>query len=242
MPRAPRTTPRNNLLAKGVHRYSRSVSFHRKGKWAIKNKKPVDKKVVAASPKVKTFGKRNEKRTILAKAPRVYPVDGAEHTMHKKTSATTHRATLKKSITPGSVLILLAGRFRGKRVVFLKQLASGLLLVTGPYKLNGVPLRRVNQSFTISTSAKVDLTGAKVDEKFNDAYFAKAEKAKKQKTEEQFFAQQEKKKQIDKHRIEDQKAFDKQLLENIKKTPHLSSYLAAPFSLKRGQFPHPLKF
>merc|ERR1711892_1025783 len=79
---------------------------------------------------------------------------------------------IKKTIKAGSVLIMLGGRFRGKRVVFLKQLSSGLLLVTGPYQLNGVPLRRVNQAYCISTSASVDVKGADVS-KIDDAFFAR---------------------------------------------------------------------
>merc|ERR1719456_86184 len=80
---------------------------------------------------------------------------------------------IRSSITPGTILILLSGRFRGKKVVCLGFTESGLLTVTGPMKINGVPLRRVNQRYVIATSTKVALGKADVA-KFDDKYFKRA--------------------------------------------------------------------
>ena len=101
----------------------------------------------------------------------MYPADDVKKTVIK-TNKKPKIAKLRKSITPGSVLIVLAGRFKGRRVVFLKQLPSGLLLVTGPYEVNGVPLRRINQSYCLSTSTKVSLEGLNLSE-INECFFKK---------------------------------------------------------------------
>jgi large subunit ribosomal protein L6e len=54
-------------------------------------------------------------------------------------------------------------------VVVLKSLASGNLLVTGPYAVNGVPLKRVNPAYVIATSTKVSVEG--VNANVDDAWF-----------------------------------------------------------------------
>ena len=69
--------------------------------------------------------------------------------------------------------------------MFLKALTNGILLVTGPFKVNGVPLRRVNARYVIATSTTIDLAGVNVD-KFDDKYFAREKEAKKSKEQKLF--------------------------------------------------------
>ena len=114
-----------------------------------------------------------------------YQADDGKHRIQRKKAVKAPR--LRRGLVPGKVLILLSGRFRGKRVVFLKQLTSGLLLVTGPFKINGVPLKRVNQAYTLSTSTTVDIKGIDVS-KIEDKVFLK-EKKSKATNQEKFFAE-----------------------------------------------------
>ncbi|KAH8783958.1 translation protein SH3-like domain-containing protein [Hyaloscypha finlandica] len=141
----------------------------------------------------KTFGKSTrEVPHHTQKAKKWYPAE--DEVQPKKVRKSIRVSTPRPSLTPGTILILLAGRFRGKRVILLKNLSQGVLLVTGPFKVNGVPLRRVNARYVIATSQKVDLSGIdskKVDEVAGDKYFAR-EKGEKKKGEEQFFKQGEK--------------------------------------------------
>ena len=236
-------SPRNRIVTPGVWRFSRSAMYKRRALYKRTKATPT-KKTVEEQPttkKVVVGGASNgqHRNVALDKAPRWYPAEDVARPV--KVRKTQRPTRLRSSIKPGTVLILLAGRFRGKRVVFLKQLASGLLLVTGPFKVNGVPLRRVNQAYVIATSTQISLQGVDVS-KFDDAYFAREKKQKAKKSEEDFFGNHLQKKKIDEHRVADQKAVDAALVKALSADSMLKSYMAASFSLTKGQFPHMMKF
>lgn len=154
---------RSKSIAPNIGRLSRSQVYAARGlyKGLKKSDKPETEVIPEYEDKPIGGDKNGGNRLVpTKKAPRFYPAEDVRQP--KKSRKSPHSPSLRSSIIPGTVLILLAGRYRGKRVVFLKQLASGLLLVTGPFKVNGVPLRRVNQAYVIATSTKVDVTEVEV--------------------------------------------------------------------------------
>eukprot|EP00616_Rhizochromulina_sp_CCMP1243_P013645 CAMPEP_0118973298 /NCGR_PEP_ID=MMETSP1173-20130426/9717_1 /TAXON_ID=1034831 /ORGANISM="Rhizochromulina marina cf, Strain CCMP1243" /LENGTH=180 /DNA_ID=CAMNT_0006922925 /DNA_START=44 /DNA_END=586 /DNA_ORIENTATION=- len=171
--------------------------------------------------------------------PRFYPADDLPAPKEK---AVQNLTKLRESITPGTVLILLAGHFRGKRVVFLKQLSSGLLLISGPFEVNGVPLKRVNQSYVIATRTKVDLPALPIGS-IDDDYFAReAEEAQGEEGDRFFSGGAKATSTTSEKRKADQKAVDKLLVDAVGKVEMLEAYLQAKFSLSKGDKPHEMIF
>jgi len=194
----------------------------------------------------KQFGKGGERHIPhhSTKAKKYYPAE--DEVQPRKVRKTVRPAKPRESLEPGAILILLAGRFRGKRVILLKHLSQGVLLVTGPFKVNGVPLRRVNARYVIATSKKVDISGidAKTVEKVSEPGYFTSEKKKEKSGEDAFFKQGEKpeKKKTTSARASDQKSVDTSLLSTIKKESHLLDYLRSSFSLRNGDRPHLMKW
>jgi large subunit ribosomal protein L6e len=110
---------RNTELVPGVNRLGRSASSSKHQRYFHSKKVAAKVAPVAA---------------VAEKQPRWYAADDVKKPIPSRKGR--HKAPkLRSSITPGTVVILLAGRFKGKRVVCLKQLASGLLLVSGKGKI-----------------------------------------------------------------------------------------------------------
>merc|ERR1712071_326373 len=102
----------------------------------------------------------------------------------------------------------------------------GLMLISGPFKLNGTPLRRVSQSYVIATSTKIKV--GEVPAHLTDDYFRRTKLsggAKKSKDEDIFTSS--------KMKYEVTESADKVVLKK---------YLGATFGLRHGMLPHKMKF
>ena len=168
-----------------------------------------------------------------------YPVsDLKSHFKRKcKIPKKTH---ISAELVPGQVLILLSGRFRGRRVVFLKKLESGLLLVTGPYKYNGVPLKRVNAAYVLPTNTKLKVDD-KVAQSVDDKLFLRRDI--KRESEKDFLVDEKtKKERITDDRKKAQEDVDTKVKKAVDEVPMMKEYLRNRFALKNGDKPHLMKF
>ena len=200
-----------------------------------------------------------------AKAKTTKAKKSAPKSVKKVKHSADSYSTLRKSITPGTIAIMLAGRFRGRRVIVLKQLPkNGPLVITGPFKINGVPLRRVDPSYLIATSTKVDVHGVDVS-KVTKETFQRPKQEKRVKSEGDFMGDKAKAKaeaaakktskaqkakspnagKVSNERLALQKSIDAAVIANLKKDKlgkEKAGYLRSVFTIKPNDMPHRMKF
>jgi len=244
---------RNPVLSEkiGLRRYSKTKIYKRRAVFKLKEKPATPKPEKVVKPKfvTKTIGgeKNGENRKVrVERLPRHLSTQVARRKLkNSKKPFSQHKRKLRSTIKPGQVLILLAGRHRGKRVVFLKQLGTGLLLVTGPFVLNGCPLRRVNQIYTIATSTRLKTNHVKIPARVNDDYFRRKSLKNVKHREGELFDTGKEEYTLSNERKEDQVIVDKQILKVIKASKDkkaLKGYLETMFSLKNKMYPHKMLF
>ena len=168
-----------------------------------------------------------------------YPVSNLKAHFKRKCKI-PKKSHISAELTPGQVVIILSGRFRGRRVIFLKKLESGLLLVTGPYKYNGVPLKRVNAAYVLPTNTKINVDG-KVAESINDKFFSRVI-IKREKEDDFFVEEKAKKERITDERKKAQNDIDTVVKKAVDDVPMMKEYLRNRFALKDGDKPHLMKF
>merc|ERR1712102_187416 len=120
---------RNSVTAGGVMKHSRSKMYSRRAQHKrTKTVTKAEKKAAGAVSEKQIGGAKSggSRKVVAVRQPKYYPTLSIRRKVqgHGQKPFSQHT---RSRITPGTVLIMLAGAFRGKRVVFLKQLASGPL-------------------------------------------------------------------------------------------------------------------
>ena len=121
----------------------------------------------------------------------------------------------------------------------LRLLARAALCPSaGPFAVNGVPLRRVNQAYVIATSTKVDVAAVKLPATVDDSFFKPAKEIAAKKGEKDFFALQK----VEKTTSAERKALQTTVDGAIKASSEVKAYLKAKFTLTKGDKPHAMVF
>jgi len=248
--------PRNLILPTGVMRFSKARMYQIKGIYkkkqfkAVGKSKPAKKFLEYVTKKV--GGDKNGGERLVPSRRSARLLDSEKEKPHlkpkNKLAFRHHQHKLRGNLQPGTVVIILTGRHRGKRVVYLKPLQSGLILVSGPLKLNNCPLRRICPKFVIATKTHLDISKIKLPDTLNDDYFKRNGHRRRRPgsaAEQDIFASKKEGYVVSDQRKDDQKLIDRQLLDVIRKHPDkkaLFGYMGSLFSLRNGEFPHKLVF
>lgn len=111
-------------LGGGLLKYSRSKQFKRKGLWRFSGKKrpivEVPKKPITVLKQINGAKNGKERVVKLLKPKSNYPTKARVQNRPIRGVFKKHPRNTRSSLKPGRVLILLAGKHKGKRVVLLK--------------------------------------------------------------------------------------------------------------------------
>lgn len=239
----------NYDLSGGIMRYSRHQQYKRKALWrqkaTLKPKVQVPKKPLTVVKEIGGAHNGGKRVVKLRKNKANYPTKALVTDRPTKGCFKVHKRNTRSSLIPGRVVIIVAGKHKGKRVVVLKVLKSGLLLITGPFSLNSCPLRRISQRYIIATQTRINMEKVVIPEHINDAYFKRELKKKRNRGEGEIFAAKKEKYAPTEQRKADQVAVDKSLKSAVnqhKDKKLLFNYLRSYFALSSSQYPHRLKF
>ncbi|NP_001280441.1 60S ribosomal protein L6 [Acyrthosiphon pisum] len=210
------------------------------------NETPKKKKSIIVKPiKGEKNGETREVHTVKRKA--YYPTLKTPKKHKTRGLFKNHKRNTRPSLTPGTIVILLTGVHKGKRAILLKTLDTGLLLITGPFILNAIPMRRVHQGHVIATKTKLDISSVKIPEEVDDKYFKRTllKKKPKKNDSKSLFVQKPKTYRPSEKRKFDQKTVDAQVLSVLKQhkdKKFLFLYLSFMFGLRNNQYPHRMQF